>query len=473
MTDPHGCSFMSRNRMRTRMIEQVVNAHFPNTDKIADAIDDSVVNLRVPQEYAGDPMAFIDFVRHLYLTSSEPGFVEKQAKLLIDGLKNPKAPHRDIALALQGLGQPILDAYIRPNYTSADPELRYWCAKAGACMEDSDTDGMTILQEIVKDPGNPFRRQAITAMIEASRGRDTTRATLALMDMIRSVNTDDRILAYHALLSMGSHAVLSYSVGRKFVVDLVPADSPPLIYVLESQSPRIAFIGRIPSLPPGAVYISKDNHFTVSADDGQADATPPGSARVLTADSLGDSPDAARAENSIDSPGAPSDKSEVTLLWRPPLQENLVQLRTIRRLPDLIARATWVPDPADPHYDPKQPYIGASYQRITEMLASMCADGTLGAKFITQQAPAQILSPTDIALAGRPEGSTLSPATRRASAAPAATQESNPEDGFLGRSDAHSRNHPAAPQHDPARRPVIAATPAHVCICCAVVRRHR
>ena len=45
------------------------------------------------------------------------------------------------------------------------------------------------------------------ALIEASQGRDTQRATLALFDMIRSFNTDDRILAYHALLAIHSRAV--------------------------------------------------------------------------------------------------------------------------------------------------------------------------------------------------------------------------------------------------------------------------
>lgn len=413
---PARLQLYQRNRMLTLLIERTINAHFPGRDKVADAMDDSIINLRVPAEFADNPMDFVDYVRHMYLTTEEPGFVEKRAQMLVAALHDPKSPKKDIALALQGLGASVLDPYIRPNYTSSDPEVRFWCAKAGACMEESDTDGMTILQEIVKDPSNPMRRQAILAMIEASRGHDTERSTLTLMDMIRSVNTDDRILAYHALLSMRSKAVLSYNMGRKFVVDLVEADSPPLIYVLEADSPRIAFIGRIPSLPAGAVYISKDTNFTVSADAPDADAQAAGNGKVLTAASLG------KPADSIDNPKPAKSRETATLLWRPPLEQRLVQLRTVNRLPDLIARATAVPDPRSTTYDPKEPYIGASYQRITEMLATLCGDGTLDAKFVVQHAPDLIISPTDLALQGRAEGPSPGAATRPAAHPAPATE---------------------------------------------------
>ncbi len=432
---PARLQLYNRNRMLTLLMERTINSHFPRHDKVADALDDSIVALHVPPEYSDDPMDFVDYVRHLYLTTEEPGFVEKRAQMLVDALHDPRSPHREIALALQGLGESIVEGYLRPNYTSSDPQVRFWCAKAGACMEDSDIDGMTVLQETVKDTTNPLRREAIMAMIEASRGHDTERSTITMMEMIRSSNTDERILAYHALLSMRSHAISSYNMGRKFVVDLVPADGPPLIYVLESGSPRIAFIGQIPSLPPGAVYISKDNNFTVSADVKDAEA-PAGTGRVVTAASLGD---AAPAPVSIDNPAPTKAKETVTLLWRPPLEQHLVPLRTVNRLPELIARATWVPDPRDPDYDASKPYIGASYQRITEMLATMCNEGMVDAKFVSQRAPDIIVNPTDLALQGRAEGPSqggpsTQPATEPATQ-PMSAPATMPADAGSGRSD--------------------------------------
>ena len=102
---PARLQLYNRNRMLTLLMERTINSHFPRHDKVADALDDSVVALHVPPEYADDPMDFVDCVRHLYLTTEEPGFVEKRAQMLVDALHDPRSPHKEIALALQGLGQ--------------------------------------------------------------------------------------------------------------------------------------------------------------------------------------------------------------------------------------------------------------------------------------------------------------------------------------------------------------------------------
>jgi hypothetical protein len=268
-----------------------------------------------------------------------------------------------------------------------------------------DVAGLTALEEMVKDPANPMRRQALMAIIEASRGRDTTQATVALYEMLRSYNTDDRILAYHALLAIRSRAVSSYNVGKKFMLDIVPADSPPLIYVLQSESPRIALIGRPLELAPGALYLSNDKNLTVVADQPGAGGGRP-NAPVVTAASLGAG---TPGSNAAAAASQPKDDETVTLYWRSALGRT-AEIRTVPRIPDLIARATWVPDP-DSRFqfnaDTSRPYIGASYQRIAEMLATMCAEKTLNATFITQKAAEVILSPADLALQSRPEGSTL------------------------------------------------------------------
>ena len=387
----------------TQLIERSINAKFPGRDKVADAQDQSVIALHVPPEYYENPADFVDLVRHIYLVGDNPGFNQDKARELIHALAQPGQPYRDLGLALQGLGRSILWDYIQPNYTNANPNVRFWCAHAGACMQD--VEGLTVLEEMVKDATNPMRRQALLAIIEASRGRDTTQATVALYDMLASFNTDDRILAYHALLAIRSRGIASYSLGKKFMMDIVPSDGPPLIYVLESDSPRIAFIGKQIELAPGAVYLSQDKLLTVSADMVGV-ARPPAldrNGRVITADVTAGGPGAPAASQ-------PKDKENVTLFWRSPLGGRSAEIRTVARLPELIARASWVPDPnpQDPFNskDNGKPFIGASYQRVTEMLATMCAEKTIDATFITQRAPEAITNPADIAISGRPEGST-------------------------------------------------------------------
>jgi hypothetical protein len=385
----------------TALIERSINAKFPGRDKVAEAQDQSFINLHVPPEYYENPLDFVDLVRHIYLLGDNPGFNQEKAAELIKAMGEPNAPYRDLGLALQGIGRSILWDYIRPNYTSPNPNIRLWCARAGACMQD--VEGLTVLEEMVKDPANPLRRQALLAIIDASRGRDTTQATVALYEMLRSYNTDDRILAYHALLAIRSRAISSYSVGKKFMMDVVPADSPPLIYVLEADSPRIAFIGRPIELAPGALYLSQDKLLTVSVDMANA-AAPDASGRVITASAVAAQAAPAGAASQ------PKEKETVTLYWRNPLGGRSAEIRTVPRLPELIARATWIPDPnpSDPFSvkDNGKPYIGASYQRIAEMLATMCAEKTINATFMAQRAPELILNSADIALSGRPEGST-------------------------------------------------------------------
>ena len=387
--------------MRTRLIERAIVARFPGRERPAAAANQTVVDLHIPPEYRDNPTDFVDLCRHLFLATDEPGFIEHKAVELVEALKDPQAPHRDLGLALQGLGRSILPDYLQPNYTSSNPQVRFWCARAGACLQDPE--GLATLLLIARNSGNPLRRQALLAMIEASRGRDTQQATLALYDMIRSFNVDDRILAYHALLAIRSHAVSTYDVGHKFMLDLIPADSPPLIYVLESESPRIALIGKDLTLPAGAVVLSRDKLLTIRADDA-IESTTPALAPVLL--------------SGMTAASKPKEKDSVTLYWRSPLGDKTQLLRTLPSLPALVSRACWVPDPLAKDYDPSAEYIGASYQRITELLAVMCAEKTLDATFVVQRTPDFLISPADQALSIRPEGSTRNPPSDSPATAP-------------------------------------------------------
>jgi flagellar basal body P-ring protein FlgI len=387
------------NAMRTRFIERAINARFPGRDKAATAENDAIVSLHIPADYADNPMDFVELVRHLYLNTGEPGFVQDRARALIAAFDDPTAPKRDLGLALQGLGTSIIPEFLEPNYTSPNQELRFWCARAGACMQN--VQGMATLQEMARNPGNPFHRQAVIAMVEASRHRDTTLATLTLMDMITSMNTDDRILAYHALLAIRSRAVQTYDAGRKFMIDIIVADCPPLIYVLESDSPRIAFIGQPLTLAPGDIYLSRDKHLTVDFPEGvdAASAATP----VITA---------AVSSGAYGTAGTkPALKEPVKIYWRPLNGSREVTMFSVAGLPSIVYRAAWIPqpDPNDP-YERKQVFIGASYQRMAEMLAEMCADKVIKATYVVQRSADQVLNPADIALSGRPDTSPKPPA---------------------------------------------------------------
>jgi flagellar basal body P-ring protein FlgI len=398
----------TKNALLTKLIERVINARFPNErDKVADALDDMVVNLKIPREYSNNPMDMIDQIMHLYLTPNEPGYIQMKAQEIVAGLQMDGAPHRSLGRALEGLGRSILPDYIQPHYTAANLDLRFWSARAGAMMQD--TAGEIVLQEFARSPNSPYRKQAVASMIEARRGRDTERATVTLVEMLNSLNTEDRILAYHGMLAMRSRGMATYDVGKKFMMDIVPADSPPLIYILEAESPRIAFIGRPVQVPVGATFVSHDKLFTVRVDDEDE-------IRVNTAARI--DPRELKALEGIIPDSKIRDKNQtVTLYYRPPLGGPAKEVRTSQDLPSLVARASWIPDPNSK--DPV-PYIGASYQRITEVLAAMAADKTIDAQVVVQHVPDAIINPTDLVLSGRSEGSTLKPQEPDAGQAPVA-----------------------------------------------------
>jgi hypothetical protein len=314
-------------------------------------------------------------------------------------------------MALEGLGRSILPDYIQPLYTSSNPTVRFWAGRAGAAMKD--VGGMVVLEETLKDAKSPLRNDAVQALIDVSHDGDTVRATLALADLLNSADSRDRLIGYGALVAIRSRAVHTYTVAKKMLIDIVPSDGPPLIYATQADTPRIALIGRGFTLPPGALYVSNDNLLTVSVLDSAtpaASTTQPADANVVTASAVGTS-DTAAPNAQMESTKDGNDA--VTLFWRSPTGERTVTLKTSASLPDIIARVAWSPDPLAPDFDPHAEYIGASYQRVVEMLSGMCADQSINAKFMLGKAP-PIVTGSAEAMAGRPEGSTEPVAPRPA-----------------------------------------------------------
>ncbi len=340
----------------------------------------------------------------MFLEQAIPGFTERKAAELVKCLADPKAPHHDISIALQALGRSIMPDYLQPLYTSTDPEVRFWAGRAGAAL--NDVGGLVVLEEFAKDEASPFREEAVKNIVAISHSGDTIRATLSLMRLVNSPSTADRIAGYVGLVKVSSSAIRTYDVSKKFFLDIVRSDGPPLIYVTQSRVPRIALIGHDLQLPAGTFYVSPDNLLTINVSDPNAPAADAQSSaadpNVLTASALpGIDPPSAPAAPSSD----PAKKQNVVMYWRSPIGERSVNLKSPPGLTDVLIHLAWAPDPRLRGFDPHTQYIGASYQRVVEMLASMCKDQLIDAQFVLQPAPS---TPTDLTnpLNTRPEGST-------------------------------------------------------------------
>ncbi len=393
----------------TLAIDRAINSRFPGRVKVADALGDSLIALKIPPEFNDAPGYFVDLVTHMYLSQETPGFTEKRAAELLLALKDPNAPHRQISLALQGLGRSIVPDYLEPAYISSDPVVRFWAGRAGAAL--GDVGGLVVLQEFGQNRTSPLRDAALKAIVEVSRNADSMRAAITLGDMLKSNDTAARIAAYEGLRAINARTIIPTVVGRKFYLDLVPSDSPPLIYVTQTGSQRIALIGRTINLPSGTLYISDDNALTVNvAVDAPASSKVDGRA-TITASAVAAT--------------QPSDRETVDLYWRSPGGERTATLKCTPNLAAVLVRLGYSPDPKSPSFDPKQPFIGVSYQRVVEMLAQMTKEQAIDAEFVLEKAPPKLITPTDIAEEFRPEKSTT--ATQPAETQPATMPATQPE----------------------------------------------
>jgi Flagellar P-ring protein len=410
-------------------IERAINSRFPAREKIASVESESIIALNIPDEFTNEPAEFIDIVKHMFIAQSLPGFTEQKAAELITALSDPHAPLPEISRALQALGRSIVPDYLEPQYTSTNPTVRFWAGRAGAAL--NDIGGMVVLEEFANEEGSPFREQAVKSIVVISNAGDTIRATLSLMRLVNSNDAADRISGYTGLVRVGSPVIRTYNVSNKFFLDVVPSSGPPLIYATQTGRPRIALIGHDLHLPKDAFYVSPDNLLTLNVTDPDAapadssatqpavDATP-ADPNVVTASALttssADPLEATTQPATVTS--IPAQKQNVILYYRTPFGDHTINMKTKDGLIDVIIHLAWAPDPTVPGFNPNATYIGASYQRIVEMLASMCHDQLIESQFVLQQAAAPV-NPND-SLGGRPEGSTHTHASILTEHAPAA-----------------------------------------------------
>jgi hypothetical protein len=209
---------------------------------------------------------------------------------------------------------------------------------------------------------------------------------------------------------MHSEFVHTFATGRNFVMDVIPSNGAPLVYATQTGQRRIALIGRPAVVPPSLLYISPDHSLTVSAID-PTDHDP--------ADPALDPVDPTATAPAV----TPVDRKEsVMLRYQSPLSKKISKIYSTNSLSSVIARLGAMPDIVrNPR--PSQPFIGASYEQIIEMVGSLAKDDLLNAKFVLQAPPPPILSTAEVLAGGRPDRnpeSVTAPVVPATSTAPSA-----------------------------------------------------
>lgn len=248
-----------------RQIQDVINARFKANPPIATADSPRTVTLQVPTDYRGREGRFLEIVMHLPLSNSA---AENQArgKLLAAELSQPEAPHREVALSLEGIGKPAIE-FLRPLYAHTNRQVNFAAATTG--MRLGDAAAVDVIIHHAKDERSPMRYQAIRELGECQMPE---RAMPTLQELLDGDDVQVRILAYEALRLIDRASVAQAVVGERienFLLEMVPSQGRPMIYVRRSKAPRIALIGcdRILCRPP-MLYSEPDGPVTLSAKPG-------------------------------------------------------------------------------------------------------------------------------------------------------------------------------------------------------------
>ncbi len=248
-----------------RQVQDAINARFKATPHTASAESPSRITLRVPPEFQAREGRFLETLMHLPLNNNSTEN-QARARILAAELSQPDAPHRELALSLEGIGRPAIDL-IRPLYAHTNRPVSFFAAVTGLRL--ADPAAIDVIIRHAKDPRSPYRYQAIR---ELGESKLPERASATLQELLDGEDPQLRVLAYEALRLVDRNAVSQSVVGERvenYLLEVVPSNGRPLIYARRTKAPRIALIGGDPMVcRPPVLYAEPDGPITLTAKIG-------------------------------------------------------------------------------------------------------------------------------------------------------------------------------------------------------------
>lgn len=230
---------------RAIAVQDKINDRFGLGHKIASADSPWQVSLNIPRRFARRELYFLALARHLSL-SADAAAEQRRAMQLAAELQDPSAPHDNIGLALEAIGNTV-KPLIRALYDHKLPHVNYYAARTGLHMKD----GLAVpaLTQHAVDPDSPYQMDAIRELGDAL---ELPRAAQGLLKVVDSdLDVRARTLAYEGLTKHGVPQVTSTEVGGQFFLDCVPVTGGrTIVYGKLMDQPRLAVIGNAPLKTP-------------------------------------------------------------------------------------------------------------------------------------------------------------------------------------------------------------------------------
>lgn len=238
-----------------RIIEQRIDERFQNMDTAA-ALDDGLIEVKVPAVYGTDWEHFANVMQHLYLDRPAPLV---RGKELADAALQPNAPLLNISYAWEALGREALPTF-RDLMSHPRQDIAFAAARAGAFLGDSSAHAA--LLAMAQTPGE-FQLNAAQTLGKLPQ---SPLVNQMLRKLLECPDSGVRLEAYRVLARNKDGAVYSRVIGERFVVDLVSSTGgSPIVYASQRYVPRLAFIGQQPKVAMPVLYSAFDNRLTITS----------------------------------------------------------------------------------------------------------------------------------------------------------------------------------------------------------------
>jgi Flagellar P-ring protein len=271
-----------------RLIEQLIAqrwqaptqlgmVHGDRSDLVAKAENQGLVLVYVPPQYKGDWKHFLGVVSHLYLTQS-PEFLAAKLRQLVALAHQPHAPLADISLCWEAMGASALPVF-EPLISDPNPDVAFAAARAAAFLDDEPAK--RALVDMALDSAQHNQLEAVRALGELPDSPEVDHMMVQLLDSDRA---DVRVAAYRILIashdldsaasdgssdgSVRHYGIVTYNIGHRFLLDIVPSEGPPMVYATSTGVPRIAVIGHQMALRTPLTFTAMGMRLSITSSDG-------------------------------------------------------------------------------------------------------------------------------------------------------------------------------------------------------------
>jgi hypothetical protein len=235
---PLSLALQEPDYQRCDMIQRRINQRFGEREKVAFAKSSSVVEIKIPPEYAQDYQHFIEMVLHLPLQGEAQAW-EVHARQIAREMEQPGANYDGLAMVWEAMGPQIIGV-CRGLYASRNVAAAFHAARAGARLGDDIACDVLLRHALSR--GSPYQ---VAAIEELGRHRRFARCVTSLRPLVDDDSDPVRVAAYEALQRLGdTRTVARLDVAGEFTLDLVSSQRNYIIYATQSIEKRIVLFGR-------------------------------------------------------------------------------------------------------------------------------------------------------------------------------------------------------------------------------------